>query len=320
MVARVWLPSVDTARPWSRTDRLVAMGGGLTFGLLSDRTGLARPGVFERAIEVLNWVRPDFVVQIGDLIEGYTSDEVELRAQWDELDGMLARLDAPLFRVVGNHDVSNDTMRSEWLRRHGLLHYHFRVDDVLFLVLNTCDPPQDLSEFGGEDAPELTPERLAELHAMRESDPEGLRRQFEAMGDWDSTMPAAISEEQVRYFEGVLKQHADVRWTVVCMHIPAWQGEGHPALERLRAALGDRPYTMFAGHIHNYRRQVIDGRDHIRLGPTGGAWVYPGDEGNFDHISLVRMSGDQPSVANVVLDGVLGVDGGTYPPTKKGFA
>ena len=315
MSARVWLPPVGTARPWSRTERLPVPPGGFTFGLLSDRTGLERPGVFSRAIEVLNWLRPDFVVQIGDLIEGYTSDAVELRAQWDEVEGLLAKLEVPLFRVVGNHDVSNEVMRAEWLRRHGLLHYHFRYEDVLFLVLDTCDPPQDLSEFGGEGEHELTPEKLAELHAMRESDPEGLRRRFEAMGEWDSTMPAAISEEQIRYLENAVAENTDVRWTVVCMHMPAWQGDGHPALERLRAALGGRPYTMFAGHIHNYRREVIAGRDHIRLGPTGGAWVRTGDEGNFDHVSLVRMVGDEPCIANVVLDGVLGVEGGTYPPS-----
>src|SRR6202022_1245175 len=100
---------------------------------------------------------------------------------------MLARLEVPLFRVVGNHDVSNETMRSEWVRRHGLLHYHFQYDAVLFMLLNTSDPPQDLSDSGGEGEHELTPERLAELVALRESDPDALREQFEALADWDST-------------------------------------------------------------------------------------------------------------------------------------
>jgi hypothetical protein len=166
---------------------------GFTFGLLSDRTGLARPGVFEHAVEVLNWLRPDFVIQIGDVIEGYTTDEGVLSAEWEEAESMLDLLEVPLFRVVGNHDVSNDVMRSEWQRRHGLLYYHFRFDDVLFLIMDTCDPPQALSDFGGEGDNELTPQRLDELRALRESDPDALRRQFESMADWDSTMPAQIS-------------------------------------------------------------------------------------------------------------------------------
>jgi hypothetical protein len=308
MTRQLWLPRLaGPARPWTREPRPTP--DNFTFALLSDRTGLARAGVFEHAVEVLNWLHPDFVVQIGDAIEGYTTDQAVLAEQWAELDGILDLLEPPLFRVVGNHDVSNSLMREEWVRRHGLLHYHFRYADTLFLVLDTCDPPQSLEEI----AADLTPERLAELHARRDADPEGVRREFEASGDWESTMPAAIAEEQTAYFEGVLAEQPDVRWTFLCMHMPAWQGNGHPALERLYAALGNRPYTAFAGHIHNYQRRVVRGRDHIRLGPTGGAWVRTGDVGNFDHVTLVRMTTHGPRIANLVLDGILGIDGGSYP-------
>jgi 3',5'-cyclic AMP phosphodiesterase CpdA len=296
---------------------LLVPPSGFTFALLSDRTGMARPGVFERAVEQLNWIRPSFVVQIGDVIEGYTSDETEIRAQWDEADKIVGELDVPMFRVVGNHDVSNEVMKAEWERRHGLLHYHFRYDDALFLVLNTCDPPQDITDFGGEGEDELTQDRLEEIKAVLAADPDAMREHFENMCDWDSTIAASVSDDQLDYFEQVLQEHRDVRWTFVCMHMPAWQGEGHPWLTRLRTALADRPYTMFAGHIHNYRREVIDGRDHIRLGPTGGAWVRTGDIGNFDHITLVRLDTDGPHIANLVLDGVLGVEGGSYPPPSR---
>ncbi|HEX4249321.1 MAG TPA: metallophosphoesterase, partial [Pseudonocardia sp.] len=309
----LWLPPVNgPARPWTREDSLPADPHDFTFALLSDRTGLARAGVFERAVETLNWLYPDFVVQIGDGIEGYTTDESELAAQWTEFDKIVDGLERPLFRVVGNHDVSNPVMREDWLRRHGLLHYHFRYADTLFLVIDTCDPPQSLEEVAGD----LTPERLAELHARVATDPDGVREEFEALGDWESTQPAAISEEQIAYFERVLAEHSDARWTFLCMHMPAWQGDGHPALERLYAALGERPFTAFAGHIHNYQRRIIRGRDHIRLGPTGGAWVRTGDIGNFDHVTLVRMTPEGPKIANLVLDGLLGVDGGTYPPSS----
>lgn len=303
---------VGSARPWTREAALLTPTEDFTFGLISDRTGLARPGVFERAVEALNWLHPDFVVQIGDAIEGYTTDAAELDVQWKEFDEIVEQLERPLFRVAGNHDVSNSLMRNEWLRRFGLLHYHFRYGDTLFLVLDTGDPPQPLEEVAGD----LTPQRLAELHAMRDSDPEAVRREFEALHDWESTMPAAISEEQTDYFERVLAERTDVRWTFLLLHMPAWQGAGHPALDRLRIALGDRPYTMFAGHIHNYQRRVLYGRDHIRLGPTGGAWVRTGDIGNFDHVTLVRMTESGPRIANLVIDGVLGVDGGSYPSTS----
>lgn len=125
-------------------------------------------------------------------------------------------------------------------------------------------------------------------------------------------MPANLGEEQVAWAEQVIADNPDVRWTVVAMHIPAWQGDGHPGLTRIRRALGERPYTAFAGHIHNYRRTVIDGREHLRLGPTGGVWVLDGDEGNFDHLVWATISDDGLRIANIVLDGVLGVEGGAW--------
>lgn len=278
------LPPADLATPWRGLNKLPRRPDEFTFVLLSDRTGGARPGVFERAVDVTNLLRPDFALQVGDMIEGYTTDAAEIARQWAEFDAITDAFDVPFFVTPGNHDVSNAVMREHWLARHGVLHYHFRYRDVLFVVLDTQDPPQD-------------PEDIATV-------------------DWFGTMPAHISDAQVAWAEDVIHANADVRWTVLVMHIPAWQGDGHPALNRIRGALGDRPYTMFAGHTHNYRRTVIDGRDHIRLGATGGVWVHDGDEGNFDHVTAVTVTAGGLRIANIVLDGVLGGDGGAFHPTR----
>jgi hypothetical protein len=261
-----------------------------TFVLLSDRTGLARPGVFERAVELTNMLRPDFAIHIGDGIEGYTTDLGEVARQWDEFDAITAALEVPLFRVPGNHDVSNEPMRREWIQRHGLLHYHFVYRDVLFIVLDTSDPPQTLTDYIPSSRSASVSDLISELEALRAIDPAAATAHLESIIDWEGTMPARLDEEQVGWAEAVIAEHSAVRWTVVCMHMPAWQGSGHPALDRLRLALGDRPYTMFAGHVHNHRRSVIDGRDHIRLGPTGGMWVISDDEGNFDQVAVGTVS------------------------------
>jgi serine/threonine-protein phosphatase CPPED1 len=99
--------------------------------------------------------------------------------------------------------------------------------------------------------------------------------------------------------------------------MPAWQKDGNPGLDRLRAALGDRPYTAFAGHCHNYQRTVFDGRDHIRLGPTGGVRILDTDDGDWDHITTVTVTADGPRIANIVLDGVIGVEGGVFKPSRR---
>lgn len=282
-----------------------------TFALISDRTGDARPGVFERGIAALNALNPVFAVQVGDLVEGYTEDPAVLDREWAEIDAILAPLRMPLFHVPGNHDVANDAMRARWLARYGRLYYHFRYRGVLFLLLNTQDP---------EIAP--SPEVSARLDARLAAagDDEDLRREafFEEL-DWEGVpQAAALSDEQLAYAETVLAEHADARHTVVVMHMPLWQGShdgradgtGHPAFLRLRAALGDRPHTMFSGHVHNYRATEADGNRYIRLGPTGGCWVYgDGDPGNVDHVTLVTIDRDGPHIANLALDGIRGADG-----------
>jgi 3',5'-cyclic AMP phosphodiesterase CpdA len=302
------LPQVGRAVPWLHLDRWPDPSGDFTFALLSDRTGFARPGVFERGVEITNLLRPDFIVQIGDCIEGYTADADEVARQWDEFDAITAHLEVPLFRVPGNHDVSNEVMRAEWVRRYGVLHYHFVYRDVLFLVLDTSDPPQTLADFLPVESGSDT-EFLAELQALAAVDPAGAAARVEALIDWEGTMPARLSDEQIAWAESVLAEQADARWTVLCMHMPAWQGREHPGLHRLRTALGDRPFTMFAGHVHNYRHTLLDGRDHIRLGPTGGMWVQTRAEGNVDHVTLVTMTSDGPRLANLALDGVFGRQG-----------
>jgi hypothetical protein len=102
------------------------------------------------------------------------------------------------------------------------------------------------------------------------------------------------------------------------MHMPAWQGESHPALDLLRTALGRRPYTVFAGHCHNYQHTTIDERDHIRLGTSGGLRVLAGQDGDFDHVTLVTMTAAGPRIANIGLEAVVGPEGGAFvlPPLE----
>jgi hypothetical protein len=303
---------VGGATPWTDPAAAPTRPEEFTFSLLSDRTGFARRGVFERAIEVTNLFRPDFAIHVGDAIEGYTEDADEIRAQWDEFDGITGELEVPLFRTPGNHDVSNPTMRDEWLRRFGALHYAFTYRDALFVVLDTQDPPQSFEEMG------LTAETFEELHsgmfAKLQEDPAEF---FAAHDDHlDGPMPAKFGEAQLTWLEQVLAEAPAARWTFVIMHMPVWQDQDDAGYRRIRAALGDRPFTMFAGHCHNYRREVIDGRDHIRLGSSGGVWVTDRPEGNLDHITLVQMTPEGPRIANVMLDGVIGVEGGAYEPKR----
>src|SRR5258707_1394476 len=75
--------------------RLNNAPGEFQFAIVSDRTGGHRARTFSRAVEQLNLLQPEFVVSVGDLIEGYTLDRKELDRQWREFQGYVGRLQMP---------------------------------------------------------------------------------------------------------------------------------------------------------------------------------------------------------------------------------
>jgi len=77
------------------------------FAIVADRTGGHRKGVFEDAVGKLNLLQPEFVMSVGDLIEGYTEDVPLIRDQWEEFQGFVDALEMSFFYVPGNHDITN---------------------------------------------------------------------------------------------------------------------------------------------------------------------------------------------------------------------
>lgn len=110
------------------------------FAVVTDRTGGHRPGVFEEGIRKLNLLQPEFVMSVGDLIEGYSEDRTVINAQWDEFQGFIRQLEMPFFYVPGNHDYTNPTMAEIWKQRFGRGYYSFVYRNVLFLCLNSLEP------------------------------------------------------------------------------------------------------------------------------------------------------------------------------------
>lgn len=109
------------------------------FAIVTDRTGGHRPGIFGKAVEKLNLLQPEFVLCVGDLIEGYTKNSTEVNRQWDEFNTILSDLQMRFFYLPGNHDISNSMMRNQWMERYGRAYYHFKYQDVLFLAFDTND-------------------------------------------------------------------------------------------------------------------------------------------------------------------------------------
>lgn len=120
-------------RPWPRDPAK------FSFAVVGDKTGggLDQWPVFDRAIDEINRLRPDFALMVGDLIQGYTTDLRECEAEWAEFLSHAERCEVPFLFYPGNHDISNPEMLAWWQWKIGATHYAFVYKDCLFLTLNT---------------------------------------------------------------------------------------------------------------------------------------------------------------------------------------
>ena len=142
-------PEIEGPTPW--TDKgLLNNPDDFQFIIVSDRTGGHREGIFRSALRKINHLRPEFVVSVGDLIEGATDDLDQVEREWSDFRDSVDILRMRFFYVPGNHDIWDDTARREWTKRFGPTYYHFVYKGVLFLCLNTEDGKA--SRIGPEQA------------------------------------------------------------------------------------------------------------------------------------------------------------------------
>lgn len=113
--------------------------GKLQFAIVSDLWGGNRPGVFEDAVDKLELLQPEFVMSVGDLIDGKTYDSAVVDEQWNDFRKKVGPLSMPFFYVPGNHDIGNPMMEREFRKRFGSPYYHFVYKNALFLTVNTED-------------------------------------------------------------------------------------------------------------------------------------------------------------------------------------
>jgi serine/threonine-protein phosphatase CPPED1 len=139
----------DAKNPWTSL-KLHADPDQFQFAVVSDRTGGHREKIFSKAVYQVNLLQPEFVMSVGDLIEGYTTKAENIKEQWDQFDGYVQKFEMPFFYVPGNHDITNKTQMQKWGERYGKRYYHFTYKDVLFLSLCSENPPNDVSAIDKE--------------------------------------------------------------------------------------------------------------------------------------------------------------------------
>ena len=292
--------ALPAAKPWT-TKKFANRPRNFQFAIIGDRTGGANvEETFKLAMGQINLLQPEFVINVGDVIEGYSDQKTELHAEWDGIDKLLNTLEMPFFRTPGNHDIANKTAQEVWRERFGATYYSFVYQDVLFMVLDSEDGSRP------EPPPEMK-DKIAEYNRLQTEDPEKAKSMLAGFMSDEAVIaglskPVEFPEKQMTWIKKTLADHADVRWTFLFLHEPAWENPSE-SFKGIQKLLKDRDHTFFAGHLHYYDYDNIDGYEHITMGPAGASFHHEGP-GNVDHIMWVTMTDDGPQMGNIALKGL----------------
>ncbi len=235
-----------------------------TFAILGDKTngGEFNWPIFDRAVEEINLLQPDFVIMIGDMIQGVTTDTVFINQMWEEFKSHAEKLDVPLYLLPGNHDISNEVMYDYWNEKIGLRYYSFVYNNSLFILLNS-------EEYKKVKDGQLGREQL-----------DFIKEQLNANVNVNQTF---IFIHRPIWLKSDSRHGGYEEW----QEIDSW--------------INNRNVTVFAGHWHNLVFNKIDGKRYIILSATGGNLTEkPIPElGYFHQYSIVTVDKDTSVISYI---------------------
>ncbi len=114
--------------------------------IIGDRTGGKPEGikVLQRAVYEINQLNPDFVIHIGDMVQGYTRDKDQWLKELKEFKDTMDKLSVPWYPVAGNHDVfspfrdpEDRTYENLYQQYFGPLFYSYDYKNCHFVIMYT---------------------------------------------------------------------------------------------------------------------------------------------------------------------------------------
>jgi hypothetical protein len=130
------------------------------FAIIGDRTGEHQEGVYGQVLEEIQRLRPEFIITVGDMIEGYTSDTTQLNEEWTGYFNLVKSLNCPIYFTPGNHDITFDDMEPMYERYVGKPYHSFDYRGVHIVVMDnsrwevTAEWPKEQIDWVTEDLKE----------------------------------------------------------------------------------------------------------------------------------------------------------------------
>src|SRR5439155_3434352 len=105
------------------------------FCILGDRTGDAEPHVYENVWRDVDRFHPDFVVNVGDTIQG--GNDATMETEWRALRPLWERYPYKQYFTPGNHDIWSTASRKIYEKQTGRpAFYGFNFQNAHFTVLD----------------------------------------------------------------------------------------------------------------------------------------------------------------------------------------
>ena len=119
-----------------------------TFAVIGDRTSSAEEGEYEKVLAEAAQLGPDFLVTVGDHIQGYAADSAEVERQWDEFLGLMEGTGIPYHLTPGNHDIWDRRSETIFRKHFGAPDSYFRFMGKVFVILDvsTLNSADEISE------------------------------------------------------------------------------------------------------------------------------------------------------------------------------
>jgi hypothetical protein len=256
-------PGID--RPFPQDDDK------FTFAIIGDKTGGGQRNwpIFDRAMDEVSRLHPDFAIMVGDLIQGNRTDMGIVAAQWDEFNGHAERMEVPFFFLPGNHDILSSAMYDYWEENVGRTYYSFSYAGCRFVLLNTEEG------WRAEGGTTFGPEQMAWLEAdIAENRDAKHTFVFLHKPVWNYSGKPYEEWEQV---EGWLD---GLDYTVFAGHYhrlsyETRQDRPYYVLSATGAGLGPSQVREY-GSFHHYTTVTVDGDDvHIAIIEPGN--IHPHD-------------------------------------------